>query len=544
MLLPAALTVLQAVQTPVPQTYHGRSGELAVTVPRIESEAVIDGMFDEEPWRRAALLTGFSQYMPVDGIPARDSTEVFVWYAPNGIYFGFRAYEPHARVNATLADRDKIDTDDYIQVLLDTYNDRRRAFVFGVNPLGVQADGIRSEGSMGSAGGRSRSGRFENVDMNPDFIFDSKGHVTDFGYQVELFIPFKSIRYQTTDSQTWAINVIRRIQHSGYEDTWVPARRANASFLAQSGTLNGLTGLRRGLVLDLNPFGLTRVEGSEGTENDWTYDATPEIGANARWGVTANLTLNAAINPDFSQVEADVGVVTVNERFAVFYPETRPFFLEGIEQFDTPNQLIYTRRIVEPLGGVKLTGKTGPLNVAFLSAIDDKPYSASGNDLPLFSLLRLRHDVGENSTIGISYTDRSSGGDYNRVAAADAHLVFADLYFFEAQFGGAFTHQSGTSTFGPIWELGVDRTGRHWGFHYAVKGVDRDFTTESGFVPRTGVVEPRIINRLTTYGKPGDFLESYTAFLMLEGVWDYEQFFDFAAPLETTVRANNRFTIR
>jgi hypothetical protein len=543
-LIPALLTALQVAQGPGGPVYQGRAGELTVAIPRIETRATIDGVLDEEPWRRAALLTGFSQYMPVDGLAAVDSTEVLAWYAPDGIYFGIRAFEPHGSVNATLADRDKIDTDDFVQILLDTYNDRRRALVFGVNPLGVQADGIRSEGSMGSAGGHSGSGRFENVDMNPDFVYESKGRVTTDGFEVEMFIPFKSLRYQSGDTQDWAINVIRKVQHSGYEDTWVPARRANASFLAQSGTLQGLHGLHRGLVLDLNPFATGRLDGAQAADGGWSYDATPKVGANVRWGVTTNLTLDGTVNPDFSQVEADVGQITVNERFAVFYPEKRPFFLEGLEQFDTPNQLIYMRRIVEPVGGAKLTGKAGALNIGFLSSIDSRSYSASGEDNPVYNILRLRHDVGENSTVGIGYTDKIDGGDYNRVASADAHLVFAKLYFIEAQLAGAFTRTADSTRSGPLWEITADRTGRNWGFHYTLRGVHPEFETQSGFVNRTGIVEPRITNRITTYGKPGALLENYTAFIMMDGVWDYGTFLDLVAPLETSLRASNQFTLR
>jgi hypothetical protein len=151
-LIPTLLILAQGAPQTGPAVFNGRQGMLAVTPPRIEARAVIDGILDEEPWQRASVLTGFSQYMPIDGVPAEDSTEVLVWYAPDGIYFGIRALESHGEVHATLADRDRIDADDYVQILLDTYDDRRRALVFGVNPLGVQADGIRSEGTMGAAG--------------------------------------------------------------------------------------------------------------------------------------------------------------------------------------------------------------------------------------------------------------------------------------------------------------------------------------------------------------------------------------------------------
>lgn len=539
----ALLAAIQAAPDGQQPVFHGRAGELTVPIPRRNAPVTVDGVLDEPVWREAPLLTGFSQYQPADGIPAVDSTEVLVWYAPHGIYFGIRAFEAHGLVNATLADRDNIETDDYVQILLDTYNDHRRAFVFGVNPLGVQADGIQSEGTFGAAAGPGAGGHFESVDLNPDFVYQSHGHLTDWGYEVEVYVPFKSIRYQAVDPQDWAINIVRKVQHSGYKDTWTPVRRANASFLTQSGTLVGLTGLERGLVLDMNPFATGKALGAPGADG-WDYDASPEVGLNVRWGATANLTLDGTVNPDFSQVEADVGQVTVNERFAVYFPEKRPFFLEGIEQFDTPNQLIYMRRIRNPVGGAKLTGKLGRTNIGMLSAVDHRAASATGDDYPVFNIVRLRHDLGGNSTAGLSYTDRIAGSDYNRVASADVRAVFAKIYWAQVQLAESFTREGGSSRTGPLWELTADRTGRNWGFHYTVKGTHPDFAAQSGFVPRTGTVAPSLTNRLTAYGTRGSLFEQWTAYFSAQGVWNYDDFFDAASPLETSVNARNSATLR
>ena len=527
------------------RVYNGRASQIDLAIPRLEAEVAIDGALTEPVWRRAALLTGFSEYQPVDGRAAEDTTQVLVWYDSHAIYFGIRAFEAHGAVRASLADRDRIDSEDYVQVLLDPFNDRRRAWIFGVNPLGVQADGIRTEAAPGAASGPGAGGRFENVDLNPDFVFSSKGHVTDYGYEVEIRVPFKSIRYQATDPQNWALNVLRNVQHSGYQDSWTPARRANASFLAQSGTLTGLTDLRRGLVLDLNPFSTLKSTGAPSSVGDWRYDTTPEIGGNARWGVTTNLTLDATVNPDFSQVEADVAQVTVNERFAVFYPEKRPFFLEGIENFDTPNQLIYMRQIVSPAAGAKLTGKLGSTNVAFLSALDDDAYSSDGRNRPLFNLLRLRRDLGAQSTVGLTYTDRTEAGDiYNRVVSADARIVFAKLYYAQMQFAKSVTAVNAPSFDGSLFEAIADRTGRKWGFHYSLKGSDRTFLTQSGYVPRVGVVTPQLFNRITTYGAKGALLENFTTFLVQNATWRWSDFFDGKAPLETGANVQSFFTLR
>src|SRR2546423_6016147 len=425
-MLAVLFLLMQAVgeQGPV---YDGRLRQIEVQLPRIETAAVrIDGVLDDPVWHQAALLKGFTQYRPVDSRPAADSTEILAFYAPDAIYFGIRAFEAHgAVVRATLADRDNIDSDDHIQILLDTFNDRRRALLFAVNPLGVQQDGVRSEGLAGAAGGQNAGFRFDGViDLNPDYIYQSHGHVTPWGYEVEVRIPFKSLRYQSGATQDWGIQFIRTTQHTGYEDTWAPVVRASASFLIQAGTVKGLSGLRRGLVMDISPEFTSRIDGDPVSPDRYRYrDIHPELGVNVRWGVTQNLSAAGTINPDSSQVEADVGQVTVNQRFALFFPEKRPFFLEGLGQFDTPNALIYTRRIIAPVGGAKLTGKVGGTAVAYIGAIDDNNLSATRNH-PIVNLLRLRRDLGTSSTVGLAYTDRIEGDASNRVLGVDARIIW------------------------------------------------------------------------------------------------------------------------
>jgi hypothetical protein len=258
--------------------YNGREGRLKVAIPRVETGAIVDGRLDEDVWRGAARLTGFSQYQPVDGRPAEEPTEILVWYAPDAIWFGIRAREVHGSVvRATRANRDNVSSEDHVQILLDTNNDRRLAFLFGVNAFGVQQDGTRSDQYGGGAGGFSATGGGTgsmnpldgNVDLNPDYIFDSKGVLVEGGYDVEVRIPFKSLRYQETAVQSWGIHVLRRVQHTGYQDSWAPAVRANASFLSQSGSLEGMRQLRRGLVLELTPTAVARLDGAPATPTGW-----------------------------------------------------------------------------------------------------------------------------------------------------------------------------------------------------------------------------------------------------------------------------------
>src|SRR2546428_722708 len=321
----AMLPLLLALQgvTDTGPTYSGVAKQLDVAIPRPRAERGAGGVRDEPAGREAARLVGFSQYRPVDGRPAEDSTEVLVWYAPDAIWFGIRAFEPHGNVvRATLADRDNIDADDRVEILLDTYLDHRRALLFAVNPLGVQEDGVWSDGvGAGAAGGPSAGGRFDaTIDLNPDYVYESRGHLTAWGYEVEVRIPFKSLRYQSADPQDWGLQVVRVVQHSGYEDTWTPTVRANASFLIQSGSAVGLTGLKRGVVLDLTPEFTTKVDGAPGA-GGYDYTGTPELGGNLRWGVTQNLAATATANPDFSQAEPDGGQRTSKDRFARSNPE-------------------------------------------------------------------------------------------------------------------------------------------------------------------------------------------------------------------------------
>jgi hypothetical protein len=484
-------------------------------IPRIEAEITVDGALDEPAWAQAARLSGFRQYQPVDSRPAEEQTDVLVWYSPSAIHFGIVALDRNpGSVRATVADRDNLDQEDRVTIYLDTFNDQRRAFFFGVNALGAQEDGVRSEGQLSP--GQLFSG---STDHNPDYVWQSKGRITPEGYRVEIRIPFKSLRFRGGGPQSWGLNIVRVTQRTGYQDTWTDSRRASSSFLAQSGTISGLHDLERGIVTELSPF----VTASLGGVRDPATgvfdrgDVDPTAGANLRLGFN-NFSLDGTVNPDFSTVESDEGQVTVNERFALFFPEKRPFFLEGIELFATPNQLVYTRRINDPIAGVKMTGKFGRLATAYLAALDE-----TGDDDALFNVARLRYDLGTASTSGVTYTDRIAGDTYNRVLSGDAHLVFARLYFIEAQLGNSWTRDGAGSRNGAVWKAEFDRTGRSWGFNYRLNGIADDFDTRSGFVNRTGIVEGRAFNRLSFYGARGAPVEQFTTFFGLTRLWDYDE---------------------
>jgi hypothetical protein len=514
------------------------AGGAAVEIPRLDAAVVIDGVLDEEAWSRAAVITGFHQYEPVDGRPAAERTEVRVWYAPDAIHFGIIAWdsEPHA-IRASRAQRDDIGGDDHVLLYIDTFLDRRRAFFFGVNPFGVQQDGVRTEGA--ATAGRTFGG---DIDRSPDFQWQSAARLTEDGWVAEVRIPFSSLRFPPSAQMEWGLNIERKVQRTGATDTWPEVRRAGASFLAQGGTLTGLHDLRRGVVLELQPFTTVNMPGARADGRWQRASADPSAGLNARVGFTS-ISLDATVNPDFSQIEADAGQVTVNERFALFLTEKRPFFLEGIELFSTPNQLVYTRRIADPVAGGKLTGKVGRTSTAYLAALD----RIGGEDdrHALFNVLRLRHDVGANSLVGVTLTDRSivDGAGYNRVASGDARIVFRRLYYAEAQLGGSWTGTPAGGAAGAIWKAELDRTGRAFGFNYQLNGVGEDFESHAGFVNRRNVVSGRAMNRLTWFGPQGAALERVTIFFGPTRLWTYRGFGS-NAPVEGAEFVNAMLRVR
>jgi hypothetical protein len=543
---PESLAQARAAQ----EVYNGRANQLRVRPPRLEeADAVVDGRLDEPQWTRAALLTGFSQFAPRDGAAAEDSTEVLVWYSPTAIHFGIRAFEPHGAPRATLADRDRISADDNVQLLLGTFNDGRQATVFAVNPLGVQADGTITESNQNrSSGFGGTTLARDPTDNSADFVFQSKGQLTPEGYVVEVRIPFKSLKYQSRLEQTWRLNVVRQVQHSGHEDSWTPARRAGLSFLAQSGALDGLTDLRRGLVLDVNPEATQRTSGIEpaaGT-GPWRYaSGRPELGANVRWGITNNLTLNGTVNPDFSQIESDAGQFSFDPRSALFFPEKRPFFLDGLENFTTPHSLVYTRRLIQPVGAVKLTGKVSGTNIAFMSAVDDVAGSASRADHPVFNILRAQRDIGTSSKLGMTYTDRVDGANYNRVADVDGSYLFGRIYSVQGQYAQSFTRLPGGRVLNaPLWHAQVNRNGKNFAFSYLLDGVHDEFRTQTGFIGRGGVVNTNFDHRYTRFGERGALFEAVTFNPALMGTWRYQSFVHQGDAIEKKLHFNLSATMR
>lgn len=542
------LTAVAAAEASPLLTYQGRENQLKVAVPRLEENIEVDGHLNDPAWARAARLTDFSQYSPNDGRPAEQNTEVLVFYSASAIHFGVRADAPKGSVRASLAQRDKLNAEDTVTFLLSTFNDGRQAIALSVNPLGVQADGTLIEGLSAAASGGGFSGLAtgrEAPDLAPDFVFHSKGRLTEQGYEIEVRVPFKSLRYQKAETQSWGLHVLRKSQNTGYEDSWAPARRDATSFLAQAGVIEGMRELRPGLVLDLNPEFTGRSDGAPRAGENWGYDTSrPEVGGNVRWGVTPNLSLNGTVNPDFSQVESDASQIQYDPRNAVFFEEKRPFFLDGLEQFATPNRLIYTRRIAAPITAVKLTGTLSGTSVGFLSAVDDQVTSRTGDAHPIFNILRARRDVGTGSRIGLAYTDRIDGDDWNRVLGLDARVAMGEVSTLDLQGAISGNERAGVRSTAPLFQAIYNRNGEKLGTRAVFTGIDEDFRAGSGFISRPGVVRAALTQRFSFFGKKGGALEVLNTDLVLDGSWKYRAFFGEGGVQDKKLHINNNATLR
>lgn len=333
------------------------------------SEIKVDGALDEKAWEDAVVIKVPYEWLPGDNIPSPVDTDCMVTFNTNNFYIAFRCYDPEpSKIRAHLMDRDATDTfiqDDHISIMIDAFNDERRGFQFRANPLGVQADANFSE-----------SEGYE--DFSWDAIWDSKGKVTEWGWALEIAIPFNQLRFpRTEDVQTWGFSVERSYPRNvRHRMTSHRRDRDVTCIICQFNKITGIQGISPGLNIELDPTLTTiRTDSRENFLADpdaemVNGEVDPDPGITARWGITPNLILNAAVNPDFSQVEADVRELEVNTRFAIRYPEKRPFFLEGADFFLTPVEAVFTRTVADPDGGLKITGKVGKNAFGIFGAYD------------------------------------------------------------------------------------------------------------------------------------------------------------------------------
>lgn len=491
------------------------------TVTLATSEIKVDGVLDEQAWEDAAVIKLPYEWLPGDNIPAPVDTDCLVTFDKKNFYVGFRCYDPDpSKIRAHLMDRDSIDTfiqDDHIYILVDTFNDERRGFQFRSNPLGVQADANFSE-----------SEGYE--DFSWDAIWNLAAKITDWGWGVEMAIPFNQLRFpQTSKIQTWGFGAGRSYpRYIRHRLSSHMVKRDINCILCQQNKITGLQGMTTGLNIEIDPtLTATRTDVREdfpaGSLKAGDEEADP--GITFRWGITPNLIFNATVNPDFSQVEADVAQLEVNTRFALYYPEKRPFFLEAADFFLTPIQTVFTRTVADPDGGIKLTGKIGKSAFGFFGAYDrinnllfpsnQGSMSTSIDQDVMSGVFRYRRDVGKNSTLGILYTGRVAEDYFNHVAGVDGFFRLSRTKSLRFQYLHSETDYSDEIVLsygqslgdfgGDAFMTSLFHTGRNWQYGAVYHDRNPTFRADYGYVPRVDVRTAGASLYRTIWGKRGDW---------------------------------------
>lgn len=471
------------------------TGRPAVRPPRLARPPTIDGRLDEVVWREAARITELVQRRPFDGIPASEASDIYLAYDDSNLYVGLHAhYGDPGMLRANRRDRDQTIEDDLFLIYLDPFLDQQRAYVFTVNGYGVQGDAILQAGAIG--GGRFGVPR---GDASWDVLFETAAELVDDGFVAEMAIPFKSLRYPRREAgvpHRWGLQIARIVGGRDEADVWSPTSRDIAGFLPQMGVLEGMTDLSRSHNLEILPT-LTAIRfGSlnRATGRFADKDLSPEGGVNVKYGVTSNLTADVTFNPDFSQVESDLPQIEVNQRFALFYPELRPFFLEGAEIFDIPTAItpVHTRQIVDPAFGAKLTGKVGRTTVGVLYANDAEPGNVDDGEDPASGapghafVGRMRYDLYAESHVGAIFTSREPLEGYSRLGGVDARFRLGDTHSVSFLAMGT-DHRDGRDpgARGYLLDAAFRKRGRNLRYSLATYALSPDFRTDLGHVPRT-----------------------------------------------------------
>jgi hypothetical protein len=469
-----------APASPAPSASEEPSRTLRI--PRVEQPPKLSDFTERVVRRPDARVVEFVQRTPGDGVPVSRPTAAYLSYDQDNLYAVFVCDERPSLLRAHIAKREVLGGDDRVSLHLDTFHDHRRAFVFSVNALGVQQDSVTTEG--------------QPEDFRFDTVWYAQARRTPRGFVVWIAIPFKSLRFSSDPVQTWGIALGRTIPRKNETAYWPHVSRRIQSFTAQLGTLRGIEQVSPGRNVQLIPYGAftrARLAGSDGTP--YTSD-DPEGGLDAKLVLRNAVTFDATLNPDFSQVESDDPQVTINQRYEVFFPEKRPFFLENAGFFQTPINLFFSRRIVAPEFGGRFTGKAGGWALGAL-AVDDE---AAGRALPQADPLRtsravngafrLQREVGRQSTLGVLATARRFGSGRNEVAALDSRIQLHPNWALTGQFAASREERRDRQTLdGTAAYAQLVRAGEH--FSYLGSYTDRSpgFRSQLGFIPRVDIRE-------------------------------------------------------
>ena len=487
-----------------------------VTIPKV---AVAPTLEDYLPGGAMPGLkvTDFRQRQPKDLDTPTQPTAGYLSYDAGNLYVAFVCVQPRADVRARMQKREDLFADDQVGVYLDTFHDKQRAYFFLSTPLGIQGDGVVSE----TAG--------------DDFSFDtqwhSRGKLTDDGYVVLITVPFKALRFPVKDpaqSQEWGLALMRTVRSNDETDYWPGNTQRVNGFIAQFATADGIADVSPGRNIQLIPYGT--YTGARFLDEDtaaYAHENEGRVGVDIKLVPRDAVTLDFTINPDFSQVESDEPQVTVNQRFEVFFPEKRPFFLENSDFFTSPLPLFFSRRVRDPQFGARMTGKYGKWATGAL-VIDDRapgheadPASPEFEDRAVNVVGSLRRDFANQSNLGFLATSRTFAGSGNQVAGASTHLRLNQNWFLDAQAVGSHdTDLAGERRDGAASFLGLIRNGRSFNFYLSHNSVSPDFKVPLGFVPRTDMHDVGLFWNYRWHPKTGP-LTDWGPNSFVEGVWTY-----------------------
>jgi hypothetical protein len=506
---------------------------MPLLIPHVDAPIQVDGVMDEPFWEDALIVPANIEVRPGENIEAPVKTDAYLVYNTNSIYAGFKCYDPEpAQIRAHLCDRDQTWDDDWILILFDTFNDQRRTYDFACNPFGIQSDIIESP----TGGGGSW-----------DAIWESNGRITDEGYVVEMVIPFRALGFpRSQDAQIWGFDVVRSLPRNVRHHIGAfPRDRNNNCYMCQSLKMIGFAGATPGRNIEVDPtfssiYSQERMDEMAGPFRE--KSKSNDFGLTAKWGFTPNLTLGTTVNPDFSNIEADVVQLDINTQFALYYPEKRPFFLEGADFFSMPFYLVHTRTMAEPEYGVKLTGKEGKHSIGFFTVQDRLTNflfpgaEGSNNDSrrnhSQGTVLRYKRDIFQSSSIGMIMTDREGDAYHNRVAGVDGDIKITKKDFFMFQVTGSRTEypdslainygQKQNEFGGQAYHLYYNHDTRNWDVYQLFRHVDPGFRADMGFMNMAGYTYSETGGSYKWQRDPG----SWFNWISLYGSYDqrYDQF--------------------
>ena len=515
-------------------------------IPFVQGGLKLDGLLEEPLWRQAAIAGNFSESNPNERALPPIGIRTLMAYDEEYLYVAYIIEDDPADIRANYSDRDNIWQDDYAGMLLDTNGDGQTTYFIAANALGIQGD-TRSNGN--------------NEDESFDLIFDSAGQITDTGYQIEMAIPFRSLRFPQADIQEWRATFwITRPREDRNTYSWAGMDRSNPCMSCQLGYLRGMANIKRGRNLEILPA----VTGSQAGARDWNAPGSgfdngrisAEPSLNIKLGLTSDLMLDATINPDFSQIESDAAQIDVNSPFALSYPERRAFFQEGADLFNTAIDAVYTRSINDPIAASKLSGRFGDWTVGYIGARDHNspillPFEESSalvsGGKSVSNIFRARRSFENSSYVAGLVTDRRlDEGGSGSVMGIDGNLRFRTKYYFAWQALASRTLEANDATLSAslgdrtfdrgnhtaaldgeqFWGHGINlnagRGGRNWGFDLIWEQASPTFRTDNGFVTSNDYRRAHAMTRYAVYSETSRFFNRAFFWVGANRFWNYD----------------------